>query len=510
MPAPTAITVRTKLVLALVLTIFVAAAYFTTLHAARFPAFPVPLTSLDGLLPYQPLFLIPYLSFFALLFVPLALAGNANQLRADVFGFSFIVTFSAVIFALWPTMVRVPPYLLGLALDLPRNACPSLHASLSVYCALCALPLLRTPAVRVGFILWTLTVVASPLFLKRHALIDIVAGASIGGLTYVVLHRAARVEAADTGPVLETLRIRKELYNRSPVAIDALTRQSVLKRFLELGFFVGLAAVGITLGAHAHGWFLLPTILLTAVVLNAFPLMVHEGMHGLLLPNRRANWILSTLLGGVFLMSFTSYRVLHTRHHHYLGDPRDPDDYHNYSRSRIAVWLLHFVRLAFGSLLYIVLIPVLAVRYGSPEQRKLILVEYTLLFTLYSLLLRRVPAHTLFTVWIAPLLLVGLFTAIRGFTQHGITDAHDPYLASRTMLANPVVAFFLLNENYHLEHHLFPEVPSYHLLALHCILWPQLPRVVTGRSYFAFLLAFLRATPHLDETPIGLDTRNRS
>ena len=211
--------------------------------------------------------------------------------------------------------------------------------------------------------------------------------------------------------------------------------------------------------------------------------MVHEGMHGLLLRNRRANWILSTVLGGVFLMSFTSYRVLHTRHHHYIGDPRDPDDYHNYSRSLVAVWLLHFVRLAFDSLLYIVLIPVLALRYGTPEQRKLILVEYTLLFTLYSLLLHRVPAHTLFTVWIAPLLLVGLFTAIRGFTQHGITDAHDPYLASRTMLPNPVVAFFLLNENYHLEHHLFPEVPSYHLPALHRILWPQLPRVVTGHSY---------------------------
>ena len=70
-------------------------------------------------------------------------------------------------------------------------------------------------------------------------------------------------------------------------------------------------------------------------------------------------------------------------------------------------------------------------------------------------------------VWFVPLLLMGALTAIRGFTQHGITDASDPYLASRTMLPSPMVAFFLLNENYHLEHHLFPEVPSYHLPALH-------------------------------------------
>jgi fatty acid desaturase len=106
-------------------------------------------------------------------------------------------------------------------------------------------------------------------------------------------------------------------------------------------------------------------------------------------------------------------------------------------------------------------------------------------------------------VWFVPLLLMGALTAIRGFTQHGITEASDPYLASRTMLPSPMVAFFLLNENYHLEHHLFPEVPSYHLPALHELIWPKLPRAVSGTSYLAFLAAFLRATPRMDETPIG-------
>jgi len=44
-----------------------------------------------------------------------------------------------------------------------------------------------------------------------------------------------------------------------------------------------------------------------------------------------------------------------------------------------------------------------------------------------------------------------MLTAIRGFTQHAITEASDPYLASRTMIPNPVVEFFLLSENYHLD-----------------------------------------------------------
>lgn len=510
MTATTPITVRRKVLLALGLTVVVAAAYFITLHATLFSAVPVPLTPLDHLLPYYSLFLLPYVSFFLLLLVPLALSKDAGQLRTNLFGFVFLVLFSATVFALWPSSVAAPPYLSLLRLDLPRNAFPSLHASLAIYCGLCALPLLRTRATRWALRLWTLTVLVSPLFLKHHTVLDIVAGILLGSFTYFVLHRPLRLEAPDTEPVLETLRIRQELYNRSPSAIAALTQQSVPKRLAELAFFAALAGTGMALRAHAHGWLILPALLLTALALNTFPLMVHEGMHALLLPERRANWALSTLLGGVFLMSFTSYRVLHTRHHHYLGDPRDPDDYHNYSRSRATVWLLHFVRLFFGSLLYIVFIPILALRHGTPAQRKLIFIEYGILFTFYSLLLRFIPLHTLFMVWIAPLLLVGLFTAIRGFTQHGITDAHDPYLASRTMLPNPVVAFFLLNENYHLEHHLFPEIPSYHLPALHRILWPQLPRVVTGRSYLAFLFAFLRATPQLDETPIGLHTRKRT
>ena len=93
----------------------------------------------------------------------------------------------------------------------------------------------------------------------------------------------------------------------------------------------------------------------------------------------RWNWMASVLLGSTFLMSFSAYRVLHLRHHRYLGDPRDPDDYHNYSRSRPLVWCLHFVRLTMGPVLYVCLIPVLALKHGSLAQRKLIGIEYTLL-----------------------------------------------------------------------------------------------------------------------------------
>jgi fatty acid desaturase len=114
-----------------------------------------------------------------------------------------------------------------------------------------------------------------------------------------------------------------------------------------------------------------------------------------------------------------------------------------------------------------------------------------------------IPARILFLLWFSPLVIAAHMTAIRGLTQHGITNAQDPFIASRSIRANPIVSFCLLNENYHLEHHLFPEIPSYNLAQVHKLIWYRLPRVVTGTSYLVFLFRFFAATLKMDERPIG-------
>jgi fatty acid desaturase len=490
--------------------------YFAIQRTLWFAATTVPATALDRALPFVPIFVVPYLSFFLLILTPLLVIEDRRGFRDVAIGFALIVVASSVAFLFWPTQIpfeRTDPALrMLLALDGSRNACPSLHASLSIYCALAASRCMERANARRALWLWTIVVLVAPLLIKRHAAIDIAAGAALGWAMGTAILRRDRDEAPDSEPVVETLRIRRRLAGGASTAFAALTRYDRRKRLHELMAFVALAALGlaISLWARAAGSTLMLTagILTTAVALNTFPLLMHEGMHGILFASRRWNWLVSVALGSTFLLSFTAYRVMHLRHHRYLGDPRDPDDYHNYSGNRFVVWSLHFVRLTLGPLLYLVLIPVMAIKYGSRAQRKLVCVEYVILAAVYSCLLRAFPARELLVVWLVPLLLMGAMTAIRGFTQHGITEATDPYLASRTMLPHPVVAFFLLNENYHLEHHLFPEVPSYHLPALHRLIWPQLPRAVSGRSYLAFLGAFLKATPRMDETPIGRVTRD--
>jgi fatty acid desaturase len=285
------------------------------------------------------------------------------------------------------------------------------------------------------------------------------------------------------------------------------------KRLMELTFFPSLwaTAAALTLIARAElppaaarTLLSLTGVLVSGVAINALVLLLHEGMHGTLFPNRFWNRWVSVLLGLPVLMSFTAYQVMHLRHHDFLGDPRDPDDYENYSTRPHFVWLMHFVRLTAGSFLYLLCIPSLAWRHGSGEQRRRLVEEYAVLAAVTAGAAWIVPAEGLLWCWFLPAVATGFMTNVRGFTQHGITDAHDPFLASRTIRPNPIVRFCLLNENYHLEHHLFPEVPSYHLPALHRLVAPRLPRGVVGRSYLGFLLCFLRATLTLDRAPIGL------
>lgn len=291
--------------------------------------------------------------------------------------------------------------------------------------------------------------------------------------------------------------------------IAVLRRFSPGPRALELAVFPLLWISGAALASSQSGTPLrILGTLAAALGLNAFVLLLHEGMHGTLFPSRFWNRWTSVLLGGCVLISFTAYRVMHEEHHRYLGDPRDPDEYRNYTSRPALLWALHYMRLTVGCFLYVLFIPVLAWRRAGPgdnsEDRLRIFEEYAFLGAAWTAALFVVPFEALLHGWLIPLVVVAYMTQIRGFTQHGITDPTDPLLASRSIHPSPLVRFLVLNENYHLEHHLYPEVPSYNLGKLHLLLRDRLPRSVTGASYSGFLARFLRATWKRDDSPIGV------
>jgi fatty acid desaturase len=241
-----------------------------------------------------------------------------------------------------------------------------------------------------------------------------------------------------------------------------------------------------------------------ALALNAGVLLMHEGMHGVLFASRAWNRRIAALCGVPLLMSFSAYRVLHLLHHRHLGAEGDPDEYRNYTGSRARVWALQYVRLTVGCYLYLFLIPRLAWRSGTLIDRRRLVAEYLLIAAVFGALLALVPAQIVLWCWFVPVACVAFLTSARGLTQHGLTDPEDPLLASRSLYPSRIVSTLLLNENLHLEHHLFPEVPSYNLPRLRALLQPRLPHTIEAISYTRFLGGFISRFLRGDESVLGL------
>jgi fatty acid desaturase len=253
-------------------------------------------------------------------------------------------------------------------------------------------------------------------------------------------------------------------------------------------------------------WFLAaaPLFLLAAASLHGISLFTHEAVHGTLSRNRRWNALLGALCAIPVLQNFSAYRVLHLRHHEHLGEEGDPDHYPNYTRWSWMVFLMNWGRLLIGYPVYIVAIPILGFKHGSGKERAGIVAE-ALACAAFLFLLFRLPLPIVIHGWVIPMLVINTFVNIRGMSQHTLLEQHhgDTVRGTRTILTNPVTTFFMCNENYHLEHHLHPGVPWYHLPRVSRILREEL--IARGApfipSYFAFVREFVIGS--LRRSPLG-------
>jgi fatty acid desaturase len=302
---------------------------------------------------------------------------------------------------------------------------------------------------------------------------------------------------------MTTLQARHELSSGLEAELADLRRLRAGRRIAEILFFVVLWIVAIALGVNG---FTLSGIGISAAALNAFYLLSHEGHHNLLFRSRFANHAVNVALCIPLLHSPSGYRVLHELHHRFLGGPGDPDEYRNYTSDSRLRWALQWVRLTMGTLVYMPLIPIVAWRRAQSADRLRLALESTLMVAVLTPIFVFIPIRVLLDLWLIPGVVVGYISAVRALAQHALTMPGDPLTASRSVRSNRLVAFLLLNENYHLEHHLFPEVPSYNLPRLRELLRGRLPRSVEAVSYTRFLAGFAIRTLRGDESPLGLVT----
>jgi fatty acid desaturase len=236
----------------------------------------------------------------------------------------------------------------------------------------------------------------------------------------------------------------------------------------------------------------LPFYLVAAAALHGISLFVHEGVHGTLSRRAWLNHVVSVLCAMPVLQSFAAYRVLHLRHHSCLGKEGDPDHYPNYTRWTWLQFTMYWGRLILGYPVYITAIPILGFLQGSRTDRIYIGLEAAVLAAVVvGVLVSPLPWALLLHAWLIPMLLINTMVNIRGMSQHTLLEhCTDTILGTRSILTNPVTRYFVCNENYHLEHHLYPGVPWYQLPQLHRALSDDLR--ARGAPFIASYLAFVR------------------
>ena len=178
---------RFKLMAGTIIFIAFFSGYFLLLNFHIFPVRVMPVTALDRLIAYQPDNLLLYLSLY--LYIPLApwLLDNKRDLNACCLALSGLCLLGLIIFFVWPTTILRPDnteHWPVIAIDEPRNVCPSLHAAFAVFSAIFIERLARRLGDR-GLVrglswLWCLGILYSTLATKQHVALDLVAGTILG------------------------------------------------------------------------------------------------------------------------------------------------------------------------------------------------------------------------------------------------------------------------------------------------------------------------------------------
>jgi beta-carotene hydroxylase len=214
-----------------------------------------------------------------------------------------------------------------------------------------------------------------------------------------------------------------------------------------------LGVVAYAGAAYLGWWWLMPCIVFLIFV--AIVTVTHDVVHGALgLGPRQTDWALFAF-GAVLLESGHAYRTTHLQHHRVFPGSDDPEG----DPARMRFWQA----VCYGPLF----LPRLWLwayqrNRNRPNQRRWLLAEagWAFVVVIGGILLWPSTAAALVYAglaivgsWVYPLLTVHL-------PHH---DYGDTPLTQTSSLRGQVIPTLFLELTYHLEHHLYPGVPSHHL-----------------------------------------------
>ncbi len=264
-------------------------------------------------------------------------------------------------------------------------------------------------------------------------------------------------------------------------AITTLSRWRGIWLVLHGWMIVAGAAFG---GAAAWDYHWLAGILVTPLALAilggrqlGLSILMHDGAHGLLHPNRKTNnWLGQWPTGAATGSDLFAYRTYHLTHHKFTQQPEDPDLSLSapFPTSRDSL-RRKFIRDLTGQTFYKQRRAQFAAALRGAGTTALTVGRFLVLQAILLMISLLVWGWTPFLLWLAALATTfQLFLRIRNIAEHACTPrgSGDPFTHARTtyagLIARATVAPYWVN--YHSEHHLFMGVPCYNLAATHRLL----------------------------------------
>jgi fatty acid desaturase len=242
--------------------------------------------------------------------------------------------------------------------------------------------------------------------------------------------------------------------------------------------------------------------LVMGAVVHALAILMHETIHGNFFRRAALDRWAGFLLGAPALFSASAYKTVHALHHRNNRTSEDPDEFTNLTRRPRLLSAAFYGWGLFGLAAYVIHVPVMALLRGNHRQRRTVLLEYALLLGVYGGVVAGVHQlgrlDLLLHLWVIPMAVAAVLGNVRGWAEHAMTLPGHPLTQTRTVTSNRLVSLLMCNLNYHLEHHLYPGVPWYHLPKVHRLIQEDLERAgsVVYRSYLRFIRDAIRTGVH--------------
>jgi fatty acid desaturase len=268
-------------------------------------------------------------------------------------------------------------------------------------------------------------------------------------------------------------------------------------------FFVGLWILTGWLVARFPLWPLrVAGYFVIGAAVHALAILMHEAIHGNFFRRAGLDRWAGFLLGAPALFSATAYKTVHALHHRHNRGSQDPDEFTNLTRRPRLLSAAFYCWGLFGLAAYLIHVPVMALVRGNRRQRRTVLLEYAFLLAIYGGVVAGIHRlgrlDLLLHLWVIPIAVAALLGNVRGWAEHSMTPPGHPLTQTRTVTSNRLVSLLMCNLNYHLEHHLYPGVPWYHLPRVHRLIQEDLAGTgsVVYRSYLRFLWDAIRTGVH--------------